>query len=152
MKPAKLIAATLMLTSSCLADIPASKTVGLAQSRKTLSLTRMLPVRDSRFSPLASGCTIFLPPRLISGAATIRGKNSRTVLVDLVVLGNGQIDAPFIIEGGDASLDEQLQEILSQWRYQPAMCDGTPIDAEGRIHLKLESEVAPPKPELQFPH
>jgi TonB family protein len=95
-------------------------------------------------------CTIFQPPRLITGRpATSTASTPRTLVVDIIVLNSGHVEDPFIIEGGDPSLDDDVLEMISGWRYRPAMCDGNPIEAEGRIQVRLESSLTTATPKSE---
>ena len=88
---------------------------------------------DSRFAPLeAERCSAFLPPRLVAGRGAEPGK---PIIIDFIVGRNGDVEKPVILEGADAALNGIVLNAISGWRYRPALCDGFPIEAEGRIEF-----------------
>ncbi len=132
----------LVLFGTCMAGV--STTYSQNNSSKgLLSLSSPAVGRDTRFAPMATGCTVFQPPRLMAGrASTSKGTAPRTLVIDLIVLDNGRVEDPMIVEGSDASIDDEILQMVGGWRYRPATCDGTPIPAEGRVHVRLEGSLA----------
>lgn len=88
---------------------------------------------DSRFSPMEEArCTAFLPPQLVAGRGT---DPTRPIVIDFIVDRDGTVEKPVILEGADPEFNTDVLDMVSGWRYRPAMCDGLPIEAEGRIEL-----------------
>lgn len=88
---------------------------------------------DMRFAPLEeTRCTAFLPPRLVAG----RGADfQKPVVIDFIVGRSGNVEKPVILEGADPAVNLDVLDVVSGWHYRPAMCDGLPIEAEGRVEL-----------------
>jgi hypothetical protein len=102
-----------------------------------MTFTTPVVMIDSRFAPLEQPrCTAFLPPRLVAGRGTEPGK---PIVIDFIVGRNGEVEKPVILEGSDPALNSNVLDVISGWRYRPALCDGLPIEAEGRIELGSQS-------------
>lgn len=101
-------------------------------------MTRLAPTVltvDTRFAPLEQArCSAFLPPRLVSGHAA---KPANPVEVDFIVGRNGQVEKPFLLEGTDSAV--KVVSVIRAWHYRPALCDGLPVEAEGRVKLGSQS-------------
>lgn len=90
---------------------------------------------DTRFAPLEEPrCSAFLPPRLVAGRGTVP---SKPVVIDFIVGRNGNVEKPVILEGADSGLG--ALHAVRGWHYTPALCDGLPIEAEGRVELGSQS-------------
>ncbi len=101
--------------------------------RPLLSFNTPVVTHDSRFSPMEEArCSAFLPPRLVAGRGA---EPEKPIVIDFIVGRDGAVEKPVIIEGADASLSVNVLDVISGWRYRPALCDGLPIEAEGRIEL-----------------
>lgn len=102
-----------------------------------MTFTTPVVTIDSRFAPLEQArCTAFLPPRLVAGRGTEPGK---PIVIDFIVGRNGDVEKPVILEGSDPALNGNVLDVISGWKYRPALCDGLPIEAEGRIEIGSQS-------------
>ena len=81
-------------------------------------------------------CSAFLPPQLVAGRGTDPAK---PIVIDFIVDRDGTVEKPVILEGADPEWATDILDMISGWRYRPAMCDGLPIEAEGRIELGSQS-------------
>jgi protein TonB len=50
-----------------------------------------------------------------------------TVVVESVITEEGVVDDVRVIENPDDRLAAAAVEALKQWRFEPALCDGTPV-------------------------
>lgn len=92
---------------------------------------------ETRFSPLEEArCTAFFPPQLLAGRGAEPGK---PIVIDFIVGRSGAVEKPVILEGSDPALNVNVLDVISGWRYRPALCDGLPIETEGRIELGSQS-------------
>lgn len=135
MRTTSLILLCAFLVSPCVAHV--KQTVPSTRDGLLTSSTAVVN-HDSRFVPMQSECSAFQPPRIVAGRGTgISDKTTRTVIVDFIVLKNGSVEHPFIVEGVEPSINQKVLETVTNWRYRPAMCDGQPSEAEGRIEVTI---------------
>ena len=81
-------------------------------------------------------CAAFLPPRLVAG----RGADpAKPIVVDFIVGRDGSVEKPVVLEGSDPAVNGNVVGMIRGWRYRPALCDGLPIEAEGRVELGSQS-------------
>jgi hypothetical protein len=123
----------LIFVSSCLADTRQHPSVSGHQG--LLPLSNPPVTRASRFSPISAECKTFQAPRLMDGDySTLSSSVDEDLVIDLIVASDGTVQNPMIVAGSNNSA-QKLLENMGGLRYRPAMCDGTPIDAEGQIKL-----------------
>jgi len=122
----------LLVSLSCMA-------MSKAHFSRPIKPTSLIPfstptlAHNSRFFPMEEArCSAFLPPRLVVGRDA---DVPRTVVVDFIVGRDGNVEKPVILESQDPTFDPGILDIVRGWHYRPALCDGLPIDAEGRIQL-----------------
>jgi hypothetical protein len=77
-------------------------------------------------------CSAFLPPQLLVGPGAVPVK---PIVIDFIVGRTGAVEKPVILEGSDPALNLSVVDVISGWRYRPALCDGLPIETEGRIEI-----------------
>jgi hypothetical protein len=98
-----------------------------------ISFSHPVITLDSRFSLLEEArCSAFLPPQLLAGRGTDPAK---PIVIDFIVGRNGAVEKPVILESADPAVNVNVLDVISGWRYRPALCDGLPIETEGRIEL-----------------
>jgi hypothetical protein len=134
---------TLIFVASCLADIRQHPSVSGREG--LLSLSSPLVTRASRFAPISAECRTFQAPRLMDGDySTLSSGIDEDLVIDLIVATDGTVQNPIVVTGSNNSAHIVL-ESMSGLRYRPAMCDGTPIDAEGQINLPAGSKTTAEK-------
>ena len=57
------------------------------------------------------------------------------ITVNFIIGVDGEVYSPFVLASGGASLDRKVVETVRRWRYQPALCNGVPTDAEVKVQL-----------------
>ncbi len=100
---------------------------------------RMLPAQndDEMVYDLGPGIT---PPRVVKQVnpryATNRGVRAvGSVIIGLVVTSKGLPKNPHVIRGLDKELDQSAVEAVGEWRFAPAVKNGTPIAVRVSVEL-----------------
>jgi TonB family protein len=52
-----------------------------------------------------------------------------------VIRGDGTVDSIQLVHGIDEKLDENSMQALSQWKFQPATRQGSPVELEAIVHI-----------------
>jgi Gram-negative bacterial TonB protein C-terminal len=80
-------------------------------------------------------CSATLAPQaLATPDPLLEWSASRPVItVSFIVGTDGLVHSPLILQGSDASEDQIVLDAIRAWRYRPAMCNGVPTEAEGKI-------------------
>jgi hypothetical protein len=117
-----------------------------ADTGSPLRLSPMPPVIDHKpvlaffFRPIlqaggSTECSTFRQPRLISATRGNLGLN-RPAVIEVVVGTDGRIEDFLILDvPGAALLDRQVEQLLRRRVYEPALCNGSPVEAQGRIEI-----------------
>lgn len=99
-------------------------------------------VRDSRFAavPHAStrpGCQAASAPEPLATPNPLLdiADLTITISVSFIVGTDGHVHSPFILESAGASPDRKVLNAVRSWRYRPALCNGVPAEAEGKIEF-----------------
>lgn len=125
----------MLLSLSSLAMTRQDRNPRFPPSRLITQLTSRVETLDSRFVPLEeSRCSAFLPPLLVSGYGA---EPANPVVVDFIVGRDGRVEKPFVLEGADSAV--HVLDVMTRWNYRPALCDGLPVEAEGRVKLGSQS-------------
>jgi TonB family protein len=69
------------------------------------------------------------PPSLMS--ERVEGE----VVLYAVIRGDGTVDSIQLVHGIDEKLDENAMQALSQWKFQPAARQGSPVELEAIVHI-----------------
>lgn len=101
-------------------------------------------LRTSRFSdvPQAAGhsrCKISrVPEALTTPDPVLDNPDLQRVTISFIVGTDGRVHSAYILESGGAKEDRAVLQTIRAWRYRPAMCNGVPIEAEGRIQFSIQ--------------
>jgi TonB family protein len=57
------------------------------------------------------------------------------VVLYAVIRRDGTVDSIQLVHGIDEQLDENAMQALSQWKFQPATRQGTPVELEAIVHI-----------------
>ena len=63
------------------------------------------------------------------------------VVLYAVIRADGSVDSIQLVRGIDEQLDANAMQALSQWKFRPAIKQGTPVDLEAIVHIPFH---APP--------
>jgi len=69
------------------------------------------------------------PPSLMS--ERVEGE----VVLYAVIRRDGAVDSIQLVHGIDEQLDENAMQALSQWKFQPARRQGSPVELEAIVHI-----------------
>ena len=58
-----------------------------------------------------------------------------TISVSFIIGTDGRVHSPLILESAGTSPDRKVLNAVRSWRYRPALCNGVPTEAEGKIEF-----------------
>jgi TonB family protein len=58
-----------------------------------------------------------------------------TISVSFIIGTDGRVHSPLILESAGTAPDRKVLNAVRSWRYRPAMCNGVPTEAEGKIEF-----------------
>lgn len=68
----------------------------------------------------------------------IKAKVQGVVLLQAIIRKNGRVDSPVVLRGLGYGLEEKaIKEIVSNWRFRPAMLNGRAVDLQATIEVTL---------------
>lgn len=100
-------------------------------------------VRNARFAdvPQAAGrqrCQISqVPEALTTPDPLLESTELLKVTISFIVGTDGRVHSAYIVESGGWKEDRTVLQTVRAWRYRPAMCNGIPTEAEGRIQFSI---------------
>ena len=62
------------------------------------------------------------------------------VTVETVITEEGVVDDIRVLRSPDERLSESAVEAISQWTFEPALCDGTPVGVYYNLTIKFSLE------------
>jgi TonB family protein len=138
----------LLITSSpvlCFA-VPGAAAVRVSSLKSALSLHERQvwtsAVRDSRFAgvPRASArasCEAASAPEPLATPNPLLDTPDlkTTISVSFIIGTDGRVHSPLILESAGSSPDRKVLNAVRSWRYRPALCNGVPTEAEGKIEF-----------------
>jgi len=66
-----------------------------------------------------------------------KARHEGTVVLQAIVRKDGKVDVLNLVRGLGYGLDQNAIEALKQWRFRPAMKDGTPVDSTLNIEVRF---------------
>jgi TonB family protein len=99
-------------------------------------------VHDSQFaavlhSTAQANCAATQAPEALATPNPLLQKpelNSK-ITVSFIIGTDGLVHSPLILESAGAAPDHAVLNAVRSWRYRPAMCNGVPTEAEGKIEF-----------------
>ncbi len=84
-----------------------------------------------------SRCEAPQPPEaLATPNPLLNGRDNDTkVKVSLIVGTDGRVHSPLILKSAGENQDRAVLDTVRYWRYRPAICNGVPTEAEGRVEF-----------------
>jgi TonB family protein len=64
-------------------------------------------------------------------------KPKTRVTVSFIIGADGRVYSPLILESAGSSEDRTVLDAVRSWRYRPALCNGVPTEAEGKIEFSI---------------
>jgi TonB family protein len=99
-------------------------------------------IRDSRFANVPhttarANCEAASAPEPLATPNPLletRDLNA-TISVSFIIGTDGRVHSPLILESAGSSPDRKVLNAVRAWRYRPALCNGVPTEAEGKIEF-----------------
>ena len=60
------------------------------------------------------------------------------VTVSFIIGTDGRVHSPLVLESAGTMEDRTVLDTVSSWRYRPALCNGVPTEAEGKIEFSSQ--------------
>jgi len=124
------VVATLLLAGVCAASIP---------QVRPQSHTKPATVSDADWMPPyaeQSRCPAVRPPRPLATPVPALPKSGRGNLKISFVIGtDGHLHKMAVVNSAGRAADSKAFNALRQWRYEPATCNGVPMEAEGTVEF-----------------
>ncbi len=97
-------------------------------------------VHDSEFAAIPraahASCAAAQPPQALATPNPLLDQpDANKITVSFIVGADGRVHSPLILESAGASEDRTVLDTVRSWRYRPAMCNGVPTEAEGKIEF-----------------
>ena len=122
--------AVLLLAAVCAASIPAQKTRPQARPG-TVSDADWAPSFDEHPS-----CPALRPPRpLATPLPAFRKAGHANLKIRFVIGIDGRLHKMAVVNSAGHAADSKAVDVLRQWRYTPATCNGVPMEAEGTVEF-----------------
>lgn len=122
--------ATLLLTGLCVASLPPQRPGPHAKARAVSDADWMPPFEEQ------ARCPAVLPPRPLATPLPALPKAGRANLKIRFVIGtDGRLHKVAIVNSAGRAADSRAVNVLRQWRYKPATCNGVPMEAEGTVEF-----------------
>jgi TonB family protein len=65
------------------------------------------------------------------------GTTGRRVKVSFIIGIDGRVHSPLILESAGWVGDRRVLQTVRTWRYRPALCNGVPTEAEGKVEFSI---------------
>src|SRR5262249_1540220 len=76
------------------------------------------------------------PEALATPNPLLNKPESKTRITVSFIIGiDGRVHSPYILESATPSEDRTVLNVVRTWRYRPALCNGVPTEAEGKIEF-----------------
>jgi len=134
------------LPASCTASVP----VLPPHPRETALTVRehqvwRTPNRAAEFSDIPhvsaqrSRCEDTQPPQALTtpDPLLVPVEAGLKVKVSFIIGADGRVHSPLILQSVGPAGDRNVLQTVRTWRYRPAMCNGVPTEAEGKIEFSL---------------
>ena len=99
-------------------------------------------VHDSQFAAVPhttarTSCAAAQPPQALATPNPLldQPEPNAKITVSFIIGADGLVHSPLILESAGASEDRTVLNAVRSWRYRPAMCNGVPTEAEGKIEF-----------------
>ena len=99
-------------------------------------------VHDSQFAAVPhttarTSCAAAQPPQALATPNPLLDQPDANtkITVSFIIGADGRVHSPLILESAGPSEDRTVLDAVRSWRYRPAMCNGVPTEAEGKIEF-----------------
>lgn len=140
-----IVLAVVLVTAACFAAANKTTAASLQQGLLDLNASQTSAVSpSSAFMPieqagLEAGCTSFRAPRLVTFVATDFLPANKSLTVDVIINKEGAVDSLLVLDDPGPALEHKIADRVRRWVYRPALCNGMPVDVEGKIEIPAHS-------------
>ena len=128
----KSVAAILLLAGVCAASIPQQKPGPQAKQRTVSDDDWMPPFAEQ------NRCPAVHPPKPLATPLPALPRSGRGNLKISFVIGtDGRLHKMAVVNSAGRVADSKAFDVLRQWRYEPATCNGVPMEAEGTVEFPV---------------
>jgi TonB family protein len=99
-------------------------------------------VHDSQFAAVLhatsrTSCAATQPPQALATPNPLLDQPdpNAKITVSFIIGADGLVHSPLILESAGPGEDRTVLNAVRSWRYRPAMCNGVPTEAEGKIEF-----------------
>ena len=98
-------------------------------------------VHDSEFAAIPHtarvSCAAAQPPQALATPNPLLDQPDPNgkITVSFIIGADGRVYSPLILESAGPGEDRTVLNAVRSWRYRPAMCNGVPTEAEGKIEF-----------------
>jgi TonB family protein len=87
-----------------------------------------------------SSCAATQPPEALTTPNPLLDQPdaSTKITVSFIIGTDGRVHSPFVLESAGPEEDRTILDTVSSWRYRPALCNGVPTEAEGKIEFSIQ--------------
>ncbi len=83
-----------------------------------------------------TSCAAAQPPQALATPNPLLDQpDANKITVSFIIGADGRVHSPLILESAGAIEDRNVLAAVRSWRYRPAMCNGVPAEAEGKIEF-----------------
>jgi len=88
---------------------------------------------------LPRSCEEVQPPEALTTPDPLlaAGTTGRRVKVSFIIGIDGRVHSPLILESAGWVGDRRVLQTVRTWRYRPALCNGVPTEAEGKVEFSI---------------
>ena len=120
----------ILVAGVCAASIPPER-FGPHRNARAVSDEDWTPPFEAH-----SRCPVVLPPKPLATPLPALHKAGRGNLKISFVIGiDGRLHKLAVINSAGRAADAKAFDVLRQWRYEPATCNGVPMEAEGTVEF-----------------
>lgn len=146
--PLRKLCLLVLIVSASIASRASVNSSTLRVSDGALSLTTrehqiwISAVHDSKFAAVPhtsarTSCAATQPPQALATPNPLldQPEPNAKITVSFIIGADGLVHSPLILESAGPGEDRTVLNAVRTWRYRPAMCNGVPTEAEGKIEF-----------------
>jgi TonB family protein len=135
-----LVVAAPTVLFACIAPQRAPSTQSSLASREGQVWTSAIHGAEFSAVPHASArgsCAATQPPEALATPNPLLDQPDPLpkVTVSFIIGTDGRVHSPLVLESAGPREDRTVLRTVSSWRYRPALCNGVPTEAEGKIEF-----------------
>ncbi len=143
----KLCLCILIVSASIISRASAgSSTLRVSDGNRSLAIREhqiwTSAVHDSEFAAVPhttsrTSCAATQPPQALTTPNPLldQPEPNAKITVSFIIGADGLVHSPLILESAGPGEDRTVLNAVRSWRYRPAMCNGVPTEAEGKIEF-----------------